>query len=123
VDSIENAEEFFSLREEIRLLKKSIEDLYLSLNRSTNHVNEVKTIDNREYLHIPKSYIGPDRILRTNLTMNSGIMEWHIRKLKKELEENGIESGMTLEMAVDWLTASRMFTEEEIADFIGSFEK
>jgi len=66
---------------------------------------------------------GDKDILRTHLTMNQGIMEWYIRKLKKELKDNDMDGTITLEMAVDWLTASRMFTEKEIGDVIGTFEK
>ena len=59
--------------------------------------------------------------LRTHYQMNIGLMEFSINKLKKELEK--IDEVVTLESAVEWLTASEMFTDEEIKDFIENFEK
>jgi len=58
--------------------------------------------------------------LRTHYIMNQGLMEFSIRKLKRELKE--IDEVVTLESALDWLRASEMFTEEEIKDFIENFE-
>ena len=59
--------------------------------------------------------------LRTHYFMNHGIMEFSIRKLKKELKE--IEKEITLEDAIEWLEASEMFTDAEIKDFIENYEK
>jgi len=59
--------------------------------------------------------------LRTNWPINKGLMETSIRNLKRSLKE--VDEEITLEMAVDWLTASKMFTDEEIKDFIENFEK
>jgi hypothetical protein len=58
--------------------------------------------------------------LRTHYFMNYGIMEFSIRKLKKELKE--IEKEITLEDAVDWLEASEMYTDAEIEDFISTYK-
>ena len=52
--------------------------------------------------------------------MNRGIMEWSIRQLKRELKV--IDEEITLEQAIDWLRASEMYTEEEIADFIENWQ-
>ncbi len=59
--------------------------------------------------------------LRTHYFMNHGIMEFSIRKLKKELKE--IEKEITLEDAIEWLEASEMYTDAEIKDFIENYEK
>ena len=59
--------------------------------------------------------------LRTHYVMNHGLMEFSISKLKKELEI--VDEEVTLESAVEWLTASKMFTDEEINDFIENFEE
>ena len=59
--------------------------------------------------------------LRTHYFMNQGIMEFSIRKLKKELKE--IEKEITLEDAVEWLESSEMFTDAEIKDFIETYQK
>ena len=58
--------------------------------------------------------------LRTNWPMNKGLMEASIRNLKRNLKE--IDEEITLETAIDWLRSSKMFTEEEIKDFIENFE-
>jgi len=59
--------------------------------------------------------------LRTHYFMNQGIMEFSIKKLKKELE--AIDKEVTLEDAVEWLKASEMFTNEEIKDFIENYKR
>ena len=59
--------------------------------------------------------------LRTHYFMNQGIMEFSIRKLKKELKE--IEKEITLEDAIEWLEASEMFTDAEIKDFIENYKR
>ena len=61
-----------------------------------------------------------EKILRTHYIMNRGIMEWSIRQLKRELKV--IDEEITLEQAIDWLTASEMYTEEEIQDFIENWQ-
>ena len=61
-----------------------------------------------------------EKILRTHYIMNRGIMEWSIRQLKRELKV--IDEEITLEQAIDWLRASEMYTEEEIADFIENWQ-
>ena len=69
----------------------------------------------RENFYADK-YKDKKTTLRTHFVMNKGIMEFSIKKLKKELKEIG--EVVTLESALDWLRSSKMFTEEEIKDFI-----